>query len=96
MEILEKIKGSFFSQGTFGFGVIGVILVILVFGIVKGIMVKRKYSALLNEFNDSEKKASKDGEFKGELNFKEGVLSKVEEQFKKAQKTVLKILIPKK
>ena len=26
----------------------------------------------------------KDGEFKGELNFKEGVLSKVEEQFKKS------------
>ena len=84
MEVLEKIKGSFFSQGTFGFGVIVVILVILVFGIVKGIIVKRKYSALLNEFNASEKKASNDGEFKGELNFKEGVLSKVEEQFKRS------------
>lgn len=84
MEILNKMKESFLSQGTFGFGVIGVILIILALGIVKGFIVKIKYSALLNEFNSSEKKASNDGKFKGERIFKEGVLSKVENEFKRS------------
>lgn len=84
MSVFEKMFDSFKNQGGFGFFVIAGIIAMLIYGIIRGIMIKKKYVSLLKEFNSSEEKASEDGKFKGERSFENAVLRKIEEEFKKS------------
>lgn len=86
MNVFEKMWKSFISQGGIGFVIIIAVLLVLLCGIYISFKVRKKYIELLDEFNNSEKKYDDNGKFKGEREFKDGILKNIEEQFKNSAK----------